>query len=183
MITPLACGSCWSWIAKLSNRAYSSSHFMSPNSSNLLIGFTGADPFTNTTGKSRATRTVNLISRDIDSLNPIRNKNIRLARFRSVAIRSEDELLSVRRKHRKAVERVVIGNPLKTRSVRLDQVEIKIAPLAIRDVRRKDYSFSIRKKVWREAGFVEMRHLSLVRSVRVHHPNLERGRPNQILLE
>src|SRR6266850_1589861 len=33
MITPLDCGSCCSWIAKLSNRAISSSHFMSPNSS------------------------------------------------------------------------------------------------------------------------------------------------------
>src|SRR5947199_4496079 len=135
---------------------------MSPNSSNFRIGLMRPDPLTTTVGESRKTRTANLTSRDIASLDPIGNKNIRLTLLRAMAIRSEDQFLSVRRKHRKAVKRVVVGNPLHPCAVNVNHIKIKITPLRISDVRRKDHPPAVGKEIGCEAGFVQMRHLSLV---------------------
>src|SRR5260370_27243633 len=46
------------------------------------------------------------------SLNPIGNKNISLALHLVVSVRSEHQLLPVRREHRETVEGVVVSDPL-----------------------------------------------------------------------
>src|SRR5882672_3323281 len=185
MITPLASGTCCSASAKLSSRAISSSQFKSPNSSNLrgVVGET--EPFANSVGEIRKTTTTNLISRDIDnaSLNPIRNKDICLARLCVVAIRSEHQLLSIGREHGETIEGVVVSDALQAGAVHVYLVEIEIATFWIGGVRRKKNAFAVGEEIRCEAGLVQVRHLPLVRSVRIHHPDIQHGRANQILFQ
>src|SRR5690242_4349436 len=77
--------------------------------------------------------------RSDQSLNPIGDKNVRVALLRIVMIRCEHQLLSIRREHRKAIKRRIKSDPLQAAAVHLDHVEIKIASLRISDVRREDY--------------------------------------------
>src|SRR5436853_6561692 len=95
-------------------------------------------------------------------LNPIRDKDIRLALLCSVPIRSKHQLLSIGRKHRKTVERVVVGNPLYPCTVNVNHIKIKITALRIGNVRRENYPFAVGEEVGREAGFVQVSDLSLV---------------------
>src|ERR1041385_5790871 len=50
-------------------------------------------------------------------------------------------------------------------------------------VRSEDDSLSVREEVWPKVRVAVVRHLPLVRSVGIHHPDLERRRTNQILLQ
>src|SRR5258707_5207822 len=93
------------------------------------------------------------------SLNPIRDTNIRVTLLRAVTIRSEDQLLAVRREHRKTIKRVVIGNALQPRSVRLDRVEIEIAAFRIGIIRGENNALAVGKEVRRKARFVKVRDI------------------------
>src|SRR5437879_1237653 len=64
-------------------------------------------------------------------LDPVSDKDIRIVLLCVVAIRSEHQFLTVGRKHRKAIERIVVSNALQPRPVGFDQVEIEIAALWI----------------------------------------------------
>src|SRR5712692_7280376 len=99
------------------------------------------------------------------SLNPIRDKNVRLASHLAVAVRSEHQLLSIRREHRKAIERVIVSDAFQPGAVHINHVEIEIATLRIGDIRRKNYPFSFRKEKRRKTRLIQVRHLPLVRSV------------------
>ena len=95
-----------------------------------------------------------------------------------MAIRSKHQLLPVGRKHRKAIKGVVVSYALHAGAVRLNHVEIEVAALRIGDVRRENYPLAVGKEIGREAGFVQMRDLSLVRAIGIHHPNLQHGWTN-----
>src|ERR1700740_1349793 len=130
----------------------------------------------------------NEISRSFSSwvaglFHPISNEDVRLAWLCAVSVRCEHQLLTIRREHRKTIEALVVSDALQPASVDVDYVEIKVAAFRIGDVRRKYYALGVRKEIRRETRCVQMRDLPLVRTVRVHHPNVEHGRSNQILFQ
>src|ERR1051326_7269444 len=60
---------------------------------------------------------------------------------------------------------------------------MEVAAFRIGKIRSENYSFAVGKKVRSKARLIQMRDLSLVRAVGIHHPNLQHGGANQILLE
>src|SRR5712671_1135532 len=116
-------------------------------------------------------------------LDPVSDEDVRLALFLSVAIGRKHQLLTVGRKHWKSIEGVVVRYSLQPRAVRLNYIEIKIAASWIGIVRSENYAFAVGKEVRRKAGLVQMCDLPLVRTVRVHQHDLQRGRPDQILFK
>src|SRR5687767_669866 len=122
---------------------------MSPNSSNFR-GLMGVDASTRITGKRRASSATYVAIRFIISLNPISNKNIRVALLHRVAIRSKHQLLAVRREHWKTVERVAESDALQAGAVNIHFVEIEIAPLRVIHIRREYDALAVRKEVRRK---------------------------------
>src|SRR5262249_21450635 len=116
-------------------------------------------------------------------IDPIRDEHVGVTLLSPVAVRAEDELLAVGRKHREAVEGVVERDAFKPRAVNIDCVELEIAPALVIEVRREDDPLAVGEEVRGEAGFVELGHAALVRAVGVHHPDVSFGGVDKFLLE
>src|SRR5262245_64855627 len=100
-------------------------------------------------------------------LEPVRHEDVRLPRMRAVTVRREDEVLAVPRKEREAVEGLVEGHPLETRSVVLDHVEIEIASLGVGLVRREKDALPVAEPAGRERRRAQRRERTRARSVGV----------------
>src|ERR1051325_6624857 len=117
------------------------------------------------------------------SLNPVSDEDIRVSPGLRISIGCKHQLRAIRRKHRKAIKRIVEGNSFQTAAINIDFVKIKIASLWIVHVGGKDYSLAIGKEVGTKVGFAVVRYLALIRAIGVHHPNLQGRGSNKTLLQ
>src|SRR5688500_11493779 len=74
---------------------------------------------------------------------PLGDEHVRLPLGLRIAIRREHEMLPVRREHREAIERAVVGDALETGAVDVDQVEIEVPTPRIVHVRGEDDPLAI----------------------------------------
>src|SRR5205807_3765874 len=80
-----------------------------------------------------------------------------------------------------SIETGVIGDPFEPGLIFVNHVQIKVsAVFGIRHIRRKNNPLSVWKPIRREICSPIVRHLMLMASVRVHYPELQIPRPNQI---
>src|SRR4051812_37898858 len=107
--------------------------------------------------------------RDARSFNPIRNEHVGLPFGPGVSVRREDEVLAVGREHREAIEGVAIADALEAGAVEIDQVDVEVSTLRVRDVRREDQTLAVRMPRRRKVGLAKMRDLTLIAAVPVHH--------------
>src|ERR1051325_3242629 len=117
------------------------------------------------------------------SLNPIGDEDIRVSPGLRISIGCKHQLLAIGRKHRKAIKRIVEGNPFQTAAINVDFVKIKIASLWIVHVGGKDYSLTVGKEVGSKVGFAVVCYLALIRAIGVHHPNFQSRGSNETLLQ
>jgi hypothetical protein len=96
---------------------------------------------------------------------------------------SPDQVLSVIRKHRKSVESFVERDLLKSATIAINEVQIKIRTSRIRivHVRRKDDLAAVRMKIWREVRRTIVGELSFIAAVGTHEHDFELRRHNEIL--
>ena len=113
---------------------------------------------------------------------PVGDEQIQIAVLRRAAGRPND-LLSVRTEHRKAVELGMVGHLFESRSVRVDEIQLKIAAARILVVRRENDLAAVGREERSEVGAAEVRDLMLIGPVGVHDPDLHAIGPHQSLLE
>src|SRR6476469_4777397 len=80
-----------------------------------------------------------------------------------------------------AVEVRVGRELLETRAIRVDEVEVEISAARVLVVGRKNDSTAVRSEERREVRPTEVRHLALVGSIGVHHPDLHLVRTYHLL--
>ncbi len=79
----------------------------------------------------------------IRSRNPVSEKDIELTGVFCISIRDKDQSFSVGAEHGERIESRMKADPLKTRPVLIDQIEIELPALGLMEVRGEDDLLSI----------------------------------------
>src|SRR5437879_9685263 len=95
-------------------------------------------------------------------LDPVGDKDVRLALHLAVAIRGPDELFAVRRKHGEGVELGAGRDLLESRAVAVHEIQVEVPGTGILIVRSEDDTPAIGVEIRREAGAPEVRDLPLM---------------------
>jgi hypothetical protein len=102
-------------------------------------------------------------------------------RRRRAAVRRERQALAVRGEHREAVEALGVGDALEVGAADVDRPDVEVAAARVGDVGGEQDPLARRMEERRERRRVQVGHLPRVAAVGVGHPDLELGRPHQVL--
>lgn len=90
-----------------------------------------------------------------------------------ISVRREQQFLAVFGEHWEAIEAAGVRDSLEMGAVSSDHIKVKFSAFWVFPVRTKNDSLSVRMKERGKGSLLQLRDLSVVRSVRVHQPDFE----------
>jgi hypothetical protein len=116
-------------------------------------------------------------------VDPVTDEDIGFTGSGSISVGTKDEFFTIAREHGKPIEAFVVGNPLKTGSIDVDDVEVKVSRSWIGKVGTENDPLSIRVKEGGKVCSTVTGYLPNIRPIGIHDVNLQCTRANQVLLE